>query len=151
MDLIGRFPYSHYPDRPAHSSKSPIIEVTLENALSPGRPFKYPCVLDTGADCCLLPASLCEILGHNLSNGIGTTRLVGLGGERAGHLHTNKVSLQKRDAMSRVMEGAMEIFECQFFMCENWDTGIGLLGHRGFFSVYSVFFNTKEEYFAINK
>ncbi|HOX28062.1 MAG TPA: hypothetical protein PLQ76_02780 [bacterium] len=75
-----------------------------------------------------------------MKNGIDEPKeLSGVGGKILGHLHTNKISFDG------------ETTTCEFFMCENWESGIGLLGHSGFFDKYATFFNTPDQYYEIYK
>lgn len=142
--LIARNPYSII-----HDNRSrPFLEIELSPFTKHGIPVSMSCLLDTGADYNIFPASLCKELGHDMENGIGDpVEINGVCGKTNVHLHTNKITF------------CGETFECDFFMCKdsNYDE-IGLLGHygvnklhRGFFSKYIVSFNTPARYYEIFK
>lgn len=136
MNLIGRLPYTVFPG----GIRRPIVNVALINSHNPSLIyFNLPCILDTGADNCLLPPFVGNILGHNLLT--GTSLLVSgvCGPPSTGYLHSNNI----------IVLG--QVINCGCYICPDFNIGMGLLGQNGFFSQFSVYFNYKMNYFEIYK
>ena len=136
MKLVGKYPYVQaIPGAPFR----PILYVKIVNDHNPQKSIIITCLLDTGADVCVLPQSACEVLGHNLENGCDSIHIGGITGLITGHLHSN-----------RIVIGAVEE-KCDFYICEGMEDENGILGHKGFFDRFQVFFDTRRNYFIIYK
>ncbi len=119
------------------SAARPVLTITIINEHNPEMTFRYPCILDTGADHCILPSSLSPLLGHDLKKG-KLVEIGGIGGRISGWLHSNRIRFGK------------ESVKCDFYLCDNYNYW-GLLGHCGFFSQYAVLFDTRKKWFEIYK
>ena len=134
MKQILKFPYTKIAKT---APFRPILPITVINEHDQNKSMVFPCILDTGADFCLLPEAVCGFLGHKLADGLCKSEMTGIGGIEKGYLHSNLIVV------------ANKTIKCDFFICENWTAQIGLLGHKGFFDKFQVFFDTPRKYFVL--
>jgi hypothetical protein len=70
--------------------KRPIIWLLIENPHDEERPgFRFPALIDTGADRSVVPHKLCKVLGHTFDAGHSPGQAGGIGN---GRIRTSWVS-----------------------------------------------------------
>jgi hypothetical protein len=120
----------HIPSRgdfPAQVKYSPIVATVLENKTN-RLDFSFDSIIDSGADYCVFPSQIGELIGLNV--GIGK-RLptYGVGGQETLYFHHIKVTLI-------IGKEAWE-FPCfAGFSRKMNHKGVGLLGRQGFFNLF---------------
>jgi len=75
----------------ARGVKQAYINVTYHNPHT-GKFFNALPLIDTGADCCMLPAKYATLLGHNYIKG-EPCNVDGVGGRTTGYKHTIKIQV----------------------------------------------------------
>ena len=132
MSRIFTIPYKkiHIPSRgdfPAQVKYTPIVTTVLENKTN-RLDFSFDSIIDSGADYCVFPSQLGELIGLNIELG---KRLptYGVGGQETLYFHDIKITL--------IIEGEAWGFPCfaGFSRKMNYK-GVGLLGRRGFFNLF---------------
>ncbi len=75
--------------------KRPIIWLLIENPHDDGKPaFRFPALIDTGADRSVVPHKLCGILGHTFDAGHSPGQAGGIGNGRIRtFLHSARVTI----------------------------------------------------------
>jgi Aspartyl protease len=102
-------------------------------------PVQVACVLDTGADCCILPASAAALLGLDLKS-LPTSSITGIG-NGANEAYYGVVTLELgRGITFQARVGFSEALE---------RGGVGVLGQIGFFDQFNVEFRLAEGFFTI--
>jgi hypothetical protein len=76
---------SRSPDEPA----KPLLPVHIVNPIT-GKSLDTFGLIDTGADCCVIPGFMTRILGHNLSAGVKINGM-GAGGKTKGYFHSTEI------------------------------------------------------------
>ena len=107
---------------------SPIVPTVLENKIN-RLDFSFDSIIDSGADYCVFPLQIGEMIGLNI--GLGK-RLptYGVGGQETLFFHDIKVTL--------VIEGEAWTFKCfAGFSRKMNHKGVGLLGRQGFFNLFT--------------
>jgi hypothetical protein len=90
--------------------------------------FRFPCVIDSGADYCMFPAQFGEALGIAIREG-KTQATAGIGDDMA-YFHAVKVYVE--------IERNTYYFDCYAgFMYSLDRIGLGLLGRHGFFELFA--------------
>lgn len=131
MKLIGHFPYVNF-----GFCKRPYLEISIINEHSQNKFISLPCLVDTGADICMLPADYAKTLGHDLKS-VDPIVFSGIGGDATGYKHSNLVEVKGKR------------FKCDFIFSESDNIENGILGHRDFFLNLIVVFNSKAGYFSL--
>lgn len=131
MTLIGHYPYSIFPN-----TKRPVLSISIINEHSKKHIIQLPCLVDTGADFCMLPSDFADLLGHDLKTGT-PIQFGGIGGSANGYIHSN------------LIEVGGFVFKCDFVFSDNCATDNGILGHDAFFNNLIVVFNAKLGFFSI--
>ena len=121
----------HIPSRgdfPAQVKYSPIVATVLENKTS-RLEFSFDSIIDSGADYCVFPSQLGELIGLNVELG---KRLptYGVGGQEILHFHQIKVVV--------IIQTEAWEFKCFAGFSKKMNyKGVGLLGRQGFFNLFS--------------
>lgn len=102
-------------------------------------PVIVACVLDTGADCCLLPSRVALSLGFDL---VSLPRSIAKGiGNEAIEVFYAQVTIRIGDSFS---------FEARVGFSDGLQkVGVGVLGQAGFFDQFNVEFRLAEGFFTI--
>jgi hypothetical protein len=120
----------HIPPRgdfPAQVKYSPIVTTVLENKGN-RLDFSFDSIIDSGADYCVFPSQLGELIGLNVELG-KKLPTYGVGGQEILYFHHIKITL--------IIEGEAWEFPCfaGFSRKMNYK-GVGLLGRQGFFNLF---------------
>jgi hypothetical protein len=127
--------------------KRPIVALLLAKE---DRQFVVFAIVDSGADLCIFPASVATRLGITLPNdkasafsGSGeTTQLA--------YFETIQATILPMDAPNIDPDQEPIAFPLYAGFCETLEhIGMGLLGHEGFFSRFTVSFHNLQNYFEI--
>lgn len=110
----------------------PIIPITLK--YKQNRPVSYEALVDSGADMCVFPAQIGELLGINIKNGISGS-LSGVIG-KSGKIYYHDIVVEIGGNTTSVNAGFSysEKIQC------------GFLGQKGIFSIYIVQFQYRKEF-----
>lgn len=108
----------------------PIIPVTLR--YNQNKPVLYEALADSGADMCVFPAQIGELLGINIRKGT-TGSLSGVIG-KSGKIYYHEIIIEIGGNSTKVNAGFSYSNKIQ----------CGFLGQRGIFSVYIVQFHYRK-------
>ncbi len=115
-------------DFPEKIKYSPLVETILQFQ-NQRLNFKFPSVIDSGADFCVFPAQLGELIGIDIEKG-KKLLTYGVGGKDILNFHHVKVIV--------IMENQPWEFSCfAGFSRKMNHKGVGLLGRQGFFNLFS--------------
>ena len=128
---------------PAKTIYSPILRTSLFYK-NQERLFYFDSIVDSGADFCVFPAALGEIIGLDVYEGKHVSSF-GVGGKETLYFHKVTVEITIKNESWK--------FECQagFSMKMN-AKGIGFLGRDGFFNLFQeVTFNQSVKMFRLKE
>ena len=130
-------------DTPAKTIHAPILKTTLFYK-NHERLFLIDCLVDSGADFCVLPANTGKAIGLDVQEGENVTTY-GIGGQETLYFHKVKVEVTIKDEPW--------IFECRAGFSTKLNTkGIGFLGREGFFDLFQeIAFNQKVKMFRLKE
>ena len=115
-------------DFPAQVKYSPIAPTVLENK-NHKLDFSFDSIVDSGADYCVFPSQLGELIGLDVELG-RKLPTYGVGGLEILYFHDIKVIL--------IIQGKPWEFKCLAGFSRKMNhKGVGLLGRRGFFNLFS--------------
>ncbi|MEK7592429.1 MAG: hypothetical protein AAB508_03475 [Patescibacteria group bacterium] len=110
----------------------PIISVTLK--YKQNRPINYEALVDSGADMCVFPAQIGELLGINIKNGTSGS-LSGVIG-KSGKIYYHDIIVDIGGNSTQVNAGFSYSHKIQ----------CGFLGQKGIFNIYIVQFQYRKEF-----
>ena len=142
LNLIGNFNYTsallETEDAVKIDIKRPILNIDVINEHSGKNIAGVPCLVDSGADFCMISSELCELFGHDLKTG-KPVKFEGIGGEATGYFHSCLVEIKGYR------------FKCDFCFSEDAFVDTPILGQRGFFSSLVILFDHENSVFGIYK
>lgn len=115
-------------DFPAQVKYSPIVSTILENKIH-RLEFSFDSIIDSGADYCVFPAYLGELIGLNVELG-QRLPMYGVGGKEILYFHHIKVIV--------IIEKQAWEFKCFVGFSKKMNIkGLGFLGRQGFFNLFN--------------
>ncbi len=122
---------------------SPILKTSLFYK-NKERLFYFDSIVDSGADFCVFPAALGEIVGLDVYGGRNVSSF-GVGGKETLYFHKVKVEVIINDESWK--------FECQVgFSTKMNSKGVGFLGREGFFDLFQeIAFNQRAKMFRLKE
>jgi len=147
-----RFPFFPLPEKPI---KRPLVWLFLENLHDPdGEGFRYPALVDTGADCSAVPFSLCKHLGHVLEAGTSPSTIGGVGAGRVRTFkHATRITVLSPSAgkwMPAVDDVVFSPIEFQLSFSEQ-ELSCILLGQSDFLNLFEYAQNRSEGWFSLRQ
>ena len=122
-----RFAIPSRGDFSARVKYAPVISTILENKTS-RLAFSFDCIVDSGADYCVFPAHLGELIGLNVELG-ERLPMYGIGGRETLYFHHIKIIM--------IIENQALEFKCFAGFSKKMNLkGFGLLGRQGFFNLF---------------
>ena len=132
-----QFPSSEYapvfPGQPLHV---PLLTIAIRYKQ---KKHKLLALVDSGADACLFPRDVAEVLGINLRSG-PCASLTGIGGNRV-PFYFHEVEILFSQYHIRTLAG----------FAKEGIGAAGLLGQKGFFDQFIVSFDNKSNYFEVKE
>lgn len=131
-----KFPYEDFPSKEGVVS-FPVVNITIINSATKKAFPSYKCIIDSGAAGCLFHAAIGESVGLDVYSG----KKVPLAGA------TGDGKVQFLHHISLLIGGHMIDLEAGF----SYDLAFpfGLLGQRGFFEKFRIYFNLPKKDFEI--
>lgn len=115
----------------------PVIPVELEHN---GMVLRYEALVDSGADMCIFPGEIGELLGIDVERGIAQSVTGVTGVLQSYYIHP--VSIRIGEVSVDVDVG---------FLPHMTDFGYGVLGQHGFFDLFKVKFDLQKEEIELEK
>ena len=109
----------------------PIIPIEL---LHKGNVLRYEVLVDSGADACIFPAEIGELLGIDVASGKKDSVTGITGVPQTYYLHPLSIRI---GVLAYVIEAG--------FLPHMADLGCGVVGQRGFFDLFRVVFDLQNE------
>lgn len=135
-DLVG-FPFVRF-----HSvrTKRPLVWLFIENPHDENnRGFRFPALIDTGADRSVAPVKLCGILGHTFDKGFSQSHAGGIGNGRiCSYQHSARITVlatPKNELAPRLDEAVFPPFAMDLGFIEQ-DIPFVLLGQSDFLQLF---------------
>ncbi len=133
MNYTFTIPYKRFsiPSRGDFSAQvkySPIVSTILENK-DHRLDFSFDCIINSGADYCVFPAYLGELIGLNVELG-QKLPMYGVGGKETLYFHHIKIVI--------IIDNQPWEFKCLAGFSRKMNhKGVGLLGRQGFFNLFT--------------
>jgi hypothetical protein len=122
-----KFPYKKY----GKEILRPVIPIEI---LHDGASVRYEVLVDSGADMCIFPGEIGELLRLDVGSG-NEQRVAGITGEVRPHF-VHDVSIRVGGWAYNIHAG---------FLPDMTDIGYGVVGQHGFFDLFKISFNLSKE------
>jgi hypothetical protein len=134
------FPYADLPANPSEAFplRKSLKRPTLKNKLEKnGRKIVVWALVDSGADCCIFPASMEKALAIDLPNQRSSPFSGTAAATQLAYFETVRATVWNGNAAEEPIT-----FDLDAGFCDTLEhVGLGLLGQQGFFSRFQVTFN----------